>query len=126
MFSTFFTNFQAMNRYFLIPLHVFFFSPSGWLVPGSSGFQEWESQVVPREDIKAKWAAVKLRAVGQGHFREHAWQVGLQALTFVLKIPVLLKVTENSNFPGLFQCGKGQVSLNWPFCAGSELNLLIT
>lgn len=92
MFSTFFTNFQAMNRYFLIPLHGFFFS--GWLVPGSSGFQERESQVVPREDIKAKWAAVKLIAVGQGHFREHAWQVGLQALTFVVKIPVLLKVTE--------------------------------
>lgn len=82
--------------------------------------------MVPREDIKAKWAAVKLIAVGQGHFREHARQVGLQALTFVVKIPVLLKVTENSNFPGLFQCGKGQVSLNWTSCAGSELNLLIT
>lgn len=124
MFSTFFTNFQATNRYFLIPLHGFFFF--AWLVPGSSGFQEWESQVVPREDIKAKWAAVKLRAVGQGHFREHAWQVGLQALTFVLKIPDLLKVTENSNFSGLFQCGKGQVFLNWPSCVGSELNLLVT
>lgn len=68
--------------------------------------------MVPREDIKAKWAAVKLMAVGQGYFREHAWQVALQALTFVLKIPVLLKVIENPNFPRLFQRGKGQISLN--------------
>lgn len=63
--------------------------------------------MVPREDIKAKWAAVKLIAVGQGHFREHAWQVGLQALTFVVKIPVLLKVTEKFLFPRALPMWKG-------------------
>lgn len=119
VFSTFFTNFRAMNRYFLIPVHDF--SLTGWyLVPLCSKNRSL------REDIKVEWAAVKLMAMGQEHFREHTWQLGFQVLTFVLQIPVLLKVTENSNFPRLFWCEKGQISLNWASLCRKGEKFLIT
>lgn len=69
MFSTFFTNFQAMNGVLFNPSAPFFFSAWPVLV---SVQQECECQMVSREDIKREWAACKMDGYGSGEYQgEH-------------------------------------------------------
>lgn len=66
MFSTFFTNFEAMSRVLFNPPTSF---AMVWPVSVSL-YQERECQVVPREDIKREWAACKTDGCGSGECQE--------------------------------------------------------
>lgn len=111
VFSTFFTNFQAMSRVLFNPSVPF---PVAWLVPASLHWER-ECQVVPREDIKTERATCKTHGTG---WREPGRALGKLASDsgpFGLQVGIFLKVTEDEALPRPFQSGMDQISSNWPF-----------